>query len=129
VIDRARCRSGQERALDESRAVAVISDVPALTARGGAIVGIDPSQEERLTGFSKFLIKGEALRPEDDNFILIGASLIKEYSTFADVDIPGLELLKGVKVGDKVRGKRQHIDRVAPGMAEAMGLFISGVME
>jgi ABC-type lipoprotein release transport system permease subunit len=70
---------------------------------GGAIVGIDPTQEERLTGFSKFLIKGEALRPEDDNFILIGASLIKEYSTFADVDIPGLELLKGVKVGDKVR--------------------------
>lgn len=70
---------------------------------GGAIVGIDPIVEERLTGFSKFIIEGEMLKPGDDNYILIGANLIKEYSSFADVDIPGLELLKKVSVGDKVR--------------------------
>lgn len=70
---------------------------------GGAIVGIDPLAEETVTHFSKFVIKGEMLRPEDDNYILIGANLIKEYSSFADVDIPGLELLKKVNVGDKVR--------------------------
>lgn len=70
---------------------------------GGAVVGINLANEERVTGFSKFVIKGEMLKPGDDNYILIGANLIKEYSSFADVDIPGLELLKKVNVGDKVR--------------------------
>lgn len=70
---------------------------------GGAVVGIDPIAEERLTRFSQFIIEGEMLKPGDDNYILIGANLIKEYSSFADVDIPGLELLKKVSVGDKVR--------------------------
>ncbi len=69
----------------------------------GAIVGIDPAAEERLTHFSKFVIKGENLTPEDDNFILIGGNLIKEYSSFADIDIPGLDLLKRVEIGDKVK--------------------------
>lgn len=70
---------------------------------GGAVVGINLANEERVTGFSKFVIKGEMLKPGDDNSILIGANLVKEYSSFADVEIPGLELLKKVNVGDKVR--------------------------
>ncbi len=70
---------------------------------GGAIVGIEPSSEEQVTHFSKFVIKGQTLESGDDNYILIGANLIKEYSSFADVDIPGLELLKKVSVGDKVK--------------------------
>lgn len=83
---------------------------------GGAIVGINIADEEQVTGFSKFVIKGEMLKPGDDNSILIGANLIKEYSSFADVDIPGLELLKKVNVGDKVRatynaGKGQPITK------------------
>lgn len=70
---------------------------------GSRVVGINPDQEEALTGFSRFLIDGEPLRTGEEGYILIGANLIKEYSSFADVDIPGLDLLKGVKVGDKVR--------------------------
>lgn len=67
------------------------------------IMGIVPEEEEQLVGFSRFLIEGEPLRSGEEGYILIGANLIKEYSSFADVDIPGLDLLKGVKVGDKVR--------------------------
>lgn len=70
---------------------------------GTRIMGIDPDEEEHLTGFSRFLIEGEPLRKGEEGYILIGSSLIKEYSSFADVDIPGLDLLRGVKVGDKVR--------------------------
>jgi putative ABC transport system permease protein len=67
------------------------------------VMGIDPVQEEALTGFSRFLIAGEPLQKGEEGYILIGANLIKEYSSFADVDIPGLDLLRGVEVGDKVR--------------------------
>lgn len=70
---------------------------------GSRVMGINPEQEEQLTDFSRFIIEGEPLRSGEEGYILIGANLIKEYSSFADVDIPGLDLLKGVKVGDKVR--------------------------
>ncbi len=70
---------------------------------GGAITGLDLASEEQVTGFSRFVIEGRMLTEQDDDGILIGANLIKEYSSFADVDIPGLELIKGVKVGDRVR--------------------------
>ncbi len=70
---------------------------------GSRVMGIDPEAEEKLTNFSDALIEGETLRRGEEGYILIGANLIKEYSSFGDVDIPGLNLLKGVKVGDKVR--------------------------
>ncbi len=70
---------------------------------GSRVMGIDPEAEEKLTDFSDALIEGESLRRGEEGYILIGANLIKEYSSFGDVDIPGLNLLKGVKVGDKVR--------------------------
>ncbi|HYF04810.1 MAG TPA: FtsX-like permease family protein [Patescibacteria group bacterium] len=70
---------------------------------GGAIIGINPDEEEKLSEFSKFVLEGQNLKNGEEGFILIGANLIKEYSTFGDVDIPGLELLKNIKVGDRVR--------------------------
>ncbi len=70
---------------------------------GAIIMGIDPENEETVTGFSRFVIDGQPLKKGDDDGMLIGANLIKEYSSFADVDIPGLDLLKGVQVGSRVR--------------------------
>lgn len=70
---------------------------------GAIIMGLDPDKEEEVTRFSRFVIAGSALKDGDDDGILIGANLIKEYSSFADVDIPGLDLLKGLKVGSRVR--------------------------
>lgn len=70
---------------------------------GAGIMGIDPISEEATTRFSRFVVQGESLKTGDDDYILIGANLIKEYSSFADVDIPGLDLLKNIKPGNKVR--------------------------
>jgi ABC-type lipoprotein release transport system permease subunit len=70
---------------------------------GAGITGFDPEKEEALTNFSRFIIQGESLKTGDDDYILIGKNLIKEYSSFADVDIPGLDLLRNIKPGDKVR--------------------------
>jgi ABC-type lipoprotein release transport system permease subunit len=70
---------------------------------GGSIVGIDPEDEEKVTGLSDLMLKGESLKSGDEGYILIGASLIKEYSSFADANFPGFTILRGIKVGDKVR--------------------------
>ncbi len=69
----------------------------------GTLVGIDPVKEEQVTQFSQFILEGQNLDPNVDGSILIGANLIKKYSSFADIEIPGLELLKDVEVGSKVR--------------------------
>jgi ABC-type lipoprotein release transport system permease subunit len=65
--------------------------------------GIDPETEEQVTAFSRFIIKGESLNAEDRNSILIGSNLLKQYSSFADANIPGLELMEDVDVGSRVR--------------------------
>lgn len=70
---------------------------------GGSIVGIDPNKEELVTNLSTLIIEGEPLRSGEEGFIVIGANRLQQYSSFADVDIPGLELLQGVSAGSKVR--------------------------
>jgi ABC-type lipoprotein release transport system permease subunit len=43
------------------------------------------------------------LDPQEEGYILIGANMLKKFSSFADADIPGLDLLTGVDVGSRVR--------------------------
>lgn len=69
----------------------------------GSVVGIDPENEEKVTGISDLILKGETLSSGDEGYILVGASLIKEYSNFADANFPGFTILRGIDVGDKVR--------------------------
>ena len=84
-----------------------LSDLPEKYERpnkvGARIVGIDPSDEEAVTGFSRFVMRGEGLGEGEEGYILIGSNLIKKYSSFADVYIPGLDLLNDVDVGKRVR--------------------------
>lgn len=70
---------------------------------GARIVGIDPDIEEKVTGFSRFIKYGENLSNDEDGYILVGANLLRKYSSFADVDIPGLDLLNDVDIGSRVR--------------------------
>jgi ABC-type lipoprotein release transport system permease subunit len=70
---------------------------------GGNIIGIDPESEESVTNFSRLVLNGQPLKTAEEGYILIGANRLQQYSSFADVDIPGLELLRGVEVGSKVR--------------------------
>ncbi len=79
----------ERRNLQDDRDVASVS-----------VTGIDPVQEEKMTGLSNFLIEGEYLNPAEEGYILIGAYFIEEYAQqFGDV----FESVSGVKPGDTVR--------------------------
>jgi ABC-type lipoprotein release transport system permease subunit len=84
-----------------------LNDLPNKNERpnqiGIRLVGIDPVAEENLTGFSRFILDGETLAPGEEGYILIGANMIKKYSSFADANIPGLDLLSEVDIGSRVR--------------------------
>lgn len=64
------------------------------------IAGIDVAAEDHLTGLSKYLVKGDYLSEGDDNMILVGSSLLFNYSA---VEQAGSSPLKDTDVGDKVR--------------------------
>lgn len=89
------------------RVLGTLNDLPEKNERanriGVRLTGIDPVKEEILTGFSRFIKYGENLNPEESGYILIGANMIKKYSSFADANIPGLDLLKDVDIGSRVR--------------------------
>ena len=64
------------------------------------VSGIDPIQEDQMTGLSDLIIEGEYLNPDEEGFILIGIYYIEEYAQqFGDV----FESVAGVKPGDTVR--------------------------
>jgi len=64
------------------------------------VSGIDPHQEDTMTGLSDLVIEGEYLNPDEEGFILIGIYYIEEYAEqFGDV----FESVAGVKPGDTVR--------------------------
>jgi putative ABC transport system permease protein len=67
------------------------------------VVGLDLEREEAVTGFSRFIEYGEMIDEHEEGFALIGASMIKKYSAFADANIPGLDLLNDVDIGTRVR--------------------------
>jgi ABC-type lipoprotein release transport system permease subunit len=70
---------------------------------GARIAGIDVAKEEQLTGFSRFIKNGKMLEVGSEGQILVGTNLLKSYSSFADANIPGMDLLSNVDVGSKVR--------------------------
>lgn len=90
-----------------SSILGTLDDLPGKDERANRIgirlVGFDPATEEKLTQFSRFVIHGEPLTEGDEGYILIGANMIKKYSSFADANIPGLDLLVNVDVGSRVK--------------------------
>ncbi|MDF2379706.1 MAG: FtsX-like permease family protein [Candidatus Gracilibacteria bacterium] len=69
---------------------------------GTQIAGIDPRKENLVTNISGEMFEGEFLRSDEENFIVLGSSLLKEY---ARGEAPGFDTLEKVRVGDKVRVK------------------------
>jgi len=65
-----------------------------------SISGIVPSQEDKATGLSKYVIDGAYLDDNDRDGILVGAFLVNELTP---IDAAGFTQLREVKVGDKVR--------------------------
>jgi ABC-type lipoprotein release transport system permease subunit len=64
------------------------------------IAGIDPAQENSVSGLSRKVVAGRYLNGGDAEGILLGANLLYQFSP---IDAPGLRTLKNVHVGDKVR--------------------------
>ncbi len=64
------------------------------------VTGINPIQEDEMTGLEDLVIEGEYLNPEEEGFILIGVYYIEEYAQqFGDV----FESVANVHPGDTVR--------------------------
>ena len=66
----------------------------------GLVMGIDPEKENSVTGLSKFVKEGEYLTRNDSDSIMLGANLLYKY---APIDSPGLQTLKKVEIGSRVR--------------------------
>ena len=67
---------------------------------GGSLLGINPVEEEKFSGLSKFVVKGEYLTPQDQDSVLIGVSLLYDYTP---IEAPGFQTLKNVTIGSRVR--------------------------
>ena len=67
---------------------------------GGSLTGVDILQEEKFSGFSKFVVRGQALSPTDFDSVLIGKNLLYE---FTPIEAPGFQTLKNVKIGDRIK--------------------------
>jgi putative ABC transport system permease protein len=64
------------------------------------VTGIDPVQEDTMTGLSSLLVEGEYLNPSEEGKILIGVYYIKEYAEqYGDI----FETIEGIHPGDTVR--------------------------
>jgi ABC-type lipoprotein release transport system permease subunit len=67
---------------------------------GAALLGIDPVQEEKFSGISKFVLRGSYLKATDQDSILIGKNLLYE---FTPIEAPGFQTLKNVSIGQRVK--------------------------
>lgn len=65
------------------------------------IAGIIPSEEDKATGLSEYVMPGGAyLNDDDKDGVLVGAFIVNELTP---IDAPGFTQLREVKVGDRVR--------------------------
>ncbi len=67
---------------------------------GGSLLGIDPIEEEKFSGISKFVIRGSFLNTLDQDSVLIGKNLLYE---FTPIEAPGFQTLKDVKIGSRIK--------------------------
>jgi ABC-type lipoprotein release transport system permease subunit len=67
---------------------------------GGSLLGIDPEQEEKFSGISKFVVRGSYLNTLDQDSILIGKNLLYE---FTPIEAPGFQTLKNISIGSRVK--------------------------
>lgn len=66
----------------------------------GQLVGIDPLKEDDLTNLSELVTEGDYLNNGEIGKILIGENFLEQYAETPD---PGLDTLKNVEVGSKVK--------------------------
>jgi ABC-type lipoprotein release transport system permease subunit len=90
--------SGSTRVQSDYRKTRAPGEV--VDGAGASFMGIDPIQEEKFSGISKFIIRGSYLTPDDQDSVLIGKNLLYE---FTPIEAPGFQTLKNVTIGSRVR--------------------------
>lgn len=65
-----------------------------------SIAGINPAQEDEVTGISKLVIEGEYLTEDDYDQVIVGSMLLKKY---LDFESPTFTTLEEVNIGDRVK--------------------------
>jgi len=63
------------------------------------IVGVDPLEEEQVTGLSQFITEGSFLSPHQAGFVIIGSDLLESYSP---LKFAGFDTLSNLHAGDKI---------------------------
>lgn len=74
------------------------SEIP--DSAGASIAGINPIDENNVTGLARFVMVGEYLDEDDEDKILIGNNLLYKYTP---IDVPGQFNLKKADLGSKIR--------------------------
>lgn len=64
------------------------------------IAGIDPLNEDKINGLSKYIKEGSYLQENDTDGIILGATLLYKYTP---VESAGFATLKDVNIGDKLK--------------------------
>jgi putative ABC transport system permease protein len=70
---------------------------------GTTLAGIDPMVEETVTHLSKHLVEGEYLGEDDANYVMLGATLLEQYSPLGQGDDVGFPTLSDVHPGTRIR--------------------------
>lgn len=105
-IDAVTARYRESGTLEANYKTRKESDRPNIA--GAQIVGIDPNDENRVTGIAGDLIEGEFLRDGDYDQVVIGNYLLKQYFP---VETPGFATLENVEIGSKIRIKVGEVTR------------------
>lgn len=69
---------------------------------GTVIAGINPENENSVTGISDFIIEGEFIGNDDFDQVVLGAYLLEKY---LPIDSPGFLVLSDVEIGERIKVK------------------------
>lgn len=77
-----------------------VKETDEIDSAGTIIAGIDPNDEDAVTGLKELVAEGSFLTPNDYDQVVLGHYLLKRY---LPIESPGFTTLDGVNIGDKVR--------------------------
>ncbi len=77
-----------------------IKDTDLIDSASTIIAGINPEDENAVTGMKDLIVEGSYLNSNDFDQVLLGHNLLKKY---LPIESPGFSTLSNVEVGDKVR--------------------------
>ncbi len=84
-----------------------VKDYEVYDSASAILTGINPVDENNVTGLSNYIVEGTYLDSKDREGILVGASLLFRYSP---LDSPSESTIKNLNIGDKVKITVNNVD-------------------